>query len=70
MLGFPEISDENFIKRVYSGNKRVLNSILYFCLKNLENLKNRAYLGNFLVPLTIPDEYLLDDDLKNQFKEY
>ena len=38
-----------------NGDRKVIYPIYYFLLKNLPQLKNRAYLGKFLVPLDVPE---------------
>lgn len=67
MLGYPGSTKEDTIKEVFQGNKENINPIIYFILQNFEDLKNRAYLGSYLVPLNIPDEYLMDKEMKDYF---
>lgn len=46
------------------GEKKTINPILYFLLKNYEELSKRAYLANFLMSMDIPEEMMGDDELK------
>ena len=39
--------------------------ILYFILQNFAELKKRAYLGYYLVPVNIPDEFMMEEDMKH-----
>ena len=52
------------------GDKSVLSPIVYFCLANFEDLKKRSYLGKFLVPLIVPDEFMADPEMKAVKEEY
>ena len=55
-----------------NGDRKVIYPIYYFLLKNLNQLKKRAYLAKFLVPLDVPEEFAGDPELKRlneQMKE-
>ena len=67
MLGYVSSNNEGSIKGVFDGKKDYIYPILYFILQNFDELKNRAYLGYYLVPLNIPDEYLIDKEMKEYF---
>lgn len=46
------------------GEKRTINPILYYLLKNFEDLQKRAYVSNFLVSLEIPENIAADEEIK------
>lgn len=64
MLSYPDAQDDESGQKIYSGSKKHIYPILYFILQNFEELKQRAYLGYYLVPLTIPDEFLMNEEIK------
>lgn len=70
ILSYPGKFDETTAEQFTKGDKRVLSPIIYFCLSNFEELKKRAYLGKFLVPILIPDEYMVDLEIKEVQNEY
>ena len=70
MLSYPDVENEKLINKVYQGCKKHIYPIFYYILQNFEELKNRAYLGYYLVPLNIPDEYMMDLEMKNVFDQY
>jgi intraflagellar transport protein 81 len=41
------------------GDREVVYPILAFCLTRLEDLKKRAYIGKYLVPVDVPQEILI-----------
>lgn len=47
-----------------NGDRKVIYPIYYFLLKNLNQLKKRAYLAKFLVPIEIPEDFAGDPELK------
>lgn len=58
LLKFPLPRDvENFREALIHGDRQVLLPILHWALKNLQGHKKRAYLGRFLAPLNVPQEY-------------
>jgi len=72
ILAFPEATDEKFIDEIFAGDKKQIDRIIYYCLKNFEDLKERAYLGSYLAPMDIPNEFLMDEEMRQleaEFKE-
>jgi intraflagellar transport protein 81 len=70
ILSYPGRFDEETIKSFMNGDKKVLQPIIYFCLANFDGLIKRAYLGKFLVPIVIPDEHLVDEEMKTSYNDY
>lgn len=58
LLKFPLPRDvEGFRDALVHGDRQALYPILHWALKNLAGHKKRAYLGRFLAPLNVPQEY-------------
>lgn len=58
LLKFPLPRDiDSFRDALIHGDRQVLYQILHWALKNLSGHKKRAYLGRFLAPLNVPQEY-------------
>lgn len=70
ILDYPGKFDEEIVKRFMAGDKKVLHPIIYFCLSNFEHLIKRAYLGKFLVPILVPEEYMADPEVKQSQVDY
>lgn len=63
ILGYPNIN-EDFGKNIINCDKSLTNSLFYFMLKGHSEVKMRAYLGKYLVPIRVKAEYLGDDEIK------
>lgn len=62
LLKFPLPRDlEGFRDALAHGDRQVVYAILYWALKSLPGHKKRAYLGRFLAPLNVPQEYFGND---------
>ena len=48
ILSYPEATDESFLKSVFEGEKKPIQRLLFYLLKNFDEFKQRAYLGQFL----------------------
>jgi intraflagellar transport protein 81 len=70
ILDYPGKFDDDVVKNFMNGDKKVLHPIIYFCLANFEQLIKRAYLGKFLVPIAVPDEYMADEEVKKSHQDY
>ena len=70
ILSYPGKFDDEVVNEFNKGDKKILSPIIYYCLANFEELKKRAYLGKFLVPILVPDEYMVDIEIKNNHNEY
>ena len=64
MLNYPEAENEQASIKVYEGSKKHIYPIFYFILQNFEELKKRAYLGYYLVSMNIPDEFMMDEEMR------
>lgn len=52
------------------GDKRIIYSILHWILQRPGELRRRAYLAHYLVNLAIPDEYMMDQEVREVFQTY
>lgn len=52
------------------GDKKVIHPILEWLGNNLEEIKKRAYLAQFLVKLEVPPEILGDPDISYLYEQY
>ncbi|XP_014256681.1 intraflagellar transport protein 81 homolog [Cimex lectularius] len=59
-----------FRQGIVQGEKHVIHPILAWLLKNLEDLKKRAYLAKYLVKIEIPTEMLGDTDIATLYEQY
>ena len=57
-------------EKIFQGSKIETHLLLYFILQDLERLKERVYLGFFLVDPQIPDEYLLEPQIQQLLSQY
>ncbi|XP_054282354.1 intraflagellar transport protein 81 homolog [Macrosteles quadrilineatus] len=65
-----EINVGQFRQGLVQGDKRVIHPILEWLLKNMEDLRKRAYIAKFLVKIEIPPEILGDADIANLVEQY
>ncbi|ETW10174.1 hypothetical protein H310_00544 [Aphanomyces invadans] len=61
---------ESFREGLTHGERYVVYPILYWALKNFSAHKKRAYLGRFLAPLQVPQEFLGNDSLNTMHEHY
>lgn len=52
------------------GDRQVVYAILHWALKSLPTHKKRAYLGRFLAPLNVPQEYFGDESLLAMYEHH
>ena len=50
--------------------KKVIHPILHYLIVNFTNLQKRAYLAKYIMPLSIPNEFMIDEEMKNYFQQY
>jgi hypothetical protein len=55
---------------VVHGEKKTVQHVLYWLISRLNDLVRKAYTAKFLVPLAIPDEFLVDDEMRDTFQIY
>ena len=73
----PMTSEEariEWIESLRKGEKKTVYPLLHWVLSNYENLKKRSYLANYLMPIDLPSEYLMERsgnlvDLLDAYKE-
>ncbi len=70
MLGYPADFNPNFQRDVVHGEKRTLQHVLFWIVTRLAELQRKAYTARFLVPLAIPEEFLVDDEMRETFQVY
>lgn len=62
LLKFPLPRDvDTFREALIHGDRQVMYPILHWALKNLAGHKKRAYLGRYLAPLNVPQEFFGND---------
>ena len=44
--------------------------MLFWLISKMLELQRRAYTAKFLVPLQIPDEFLVDEEMRTTFEDY
>jgi intraflagellar transport protein 81 len=70
VLNYPGNFDADFQRGLASGDKKYAYPVLHHILTRLPQMQQRAYLGRFLANIYIPDEFLVEDDMKMAFQEY
>lgn len=64
ILFYPSSYDEKWAQGLLSTDKKVIYPIFYYLLTRLGEWEKRAYLARFLVPVYVPDEFQMDNDIK------
>lgn len=57
-------------REIVHGEKRTIQHIVYWLCTKMPELQRRAYTAKFLVPLQIPDEFLVDEEMRENFQVY
>ena len=70
VLGYPSDFNPNFCRDVVHGEKKTLQHVLWWMLTRMPDLGRKAYTAKFLVPLQIPDEFMVDEDMRNTLAMY
>ena len=70
VLGYPCDFNPSFQREIVHGEKRTIQHLVYWLLTNMGQLQRRAYTAKFLVPLQIPDEFLVDEEMQENFQVY
>lgn len=60
-FSIPPDQYEDFQNLLFSGDKEILYTVMFWCLQRFEHLQKRAYLSKFLMPIDIPGEFTADD---------
>ncbi|OQR98409.1 Intraflagellar Transport Protein 81 [Achlya hypogyna] len=61
---------DGFREGLSHGERYVVYPILYWALKGFAVHKKRAYLGRFLAPLQVPQEFLGNESLNGMYEQY
>ncbi|RZF48192.1 hypothetical protein LSTR_LSTR006159 [Laodelphax striatellus] len=59
-----------FRQGLVQGDKQIIHPILEWALRNLEDLKKRAYLAQYLVKIDVPIEIMGDADVATIYEQY
>ena len=58
------------MRAVVHGEKKTVQHILHWLITKLPELQRRAYTAKFLVPVAIPDEFLVDEEMQETYQAY
>lgn len=70
VLGFPHQFTPALKRDLVHGDKKVINNILLWILQRPQDLKRIAYTSKFLVSLAIPEELLMDEEIRETMQVY
>merc|ERR1711935_135236 len=60
----------SFQRDVVHGEKKTIQHLLHWLITKLPELQRRAYTARFLVPVAIPDEFLVDEEMQETYQYY
>ncbi|KAG6610472.1 Intraflagellar transport protein 81 [Phytophthora cinnamomi] len=61
---------DGFREALVHGDRQTIYTLLHWALKSLPAHQKRAYLGRFLAPLNVPQEYFGDGSLNAMYEHY
>ncbi|CAK79733.1 unnamed protein product (macronuclear) [Paramecium tetraurelia] len=64
ILNYPGQFDDKWSQSVLIADKKVIYPIFHYLLTRYPELEKRAYLAKYLVPVFVPDEFQMDNDIK------
>ena len=70
VLGFPYLFNPQLKIDVIHGDKKTINNILLWILQRPQDLKRIAYTSKFLVSLSIPEELMMDEEIRETMGVY
>jgi intraflagellar transport protein 81 len=70
VLGIPMDFTPQLKRDVVHGDKKTINNILHWILQRPQDLKRIAYTSKFLVSLAIPEELLMDEEIRETMQVY
>ena len=70
VLGFPSDFNPSFKRDISQGDKRTIQNILLWILQRPQDLKRIAYTAKFLVELQIPEEFQMDEEIREVLATY
>lgn len=71
-LQYPCAFDQDWSTKLLNGDRKVINPILFYVLRDFEEHRKAAYVAKFITMIDVPGEYLGDPEIKKlheQFKE-
>eukprot|EP01135_Chromosphaera_perkinsii_P007956 Nk52_evm28s1073 gene=Nk52_evmTU28s1073 len=66
----PSIDPTEFRQGLIQGDRPVVYPILAWIIEKFDDCKKRAYLARYLVPLDVPEDYLMEQDVNVLFQQY
>jgi intraflagellar transport protein 81 len=70
VLGFPINMTPQVKRDIVHGDKKAINNILHWILQRPQDLKRIAYTSKFLVSLSIPEELMMDEEIRDAMQLY
>lgn len=70
VLGYPCDFNPNYCRDIVHGEKKAIQHILFWLLTRLSDLTRRAYTSKFLVPIAVPDEFMVDEEMRTTYQKY
>lgn len=70
VLNYPISNEHELQKGIVFGDKKVIYPILHYILTNLSHMQQRAYLARYLVNIYVPEDLLMEDDMKEVYQQY
>lgn len=70
VLGFPFTFTPQLKRDIVHGEKKAIQNILLWILQRPQDLKRIAYTSKFLVSLAIPEELLMDEEIRDIMQIY
>ena len=70
VLNYPGNFDNDFQRGLASGDKKFIYPVLHYILTRLSQMQQRAYLGRYLANVYVPEDILVEDDMKLAYQEY
>lgn len=70
VLGFPYLFNPALKRDVVHGDKKAIHNILLWILQRPQDLKRIAYTSKFLVALSIPEELMMDEEIRETMGVY
>jgi intraflagellar transport protein 81 len=70
VLGYPSDFNQGMMRDLVHGEKKTCQHILFWLITRLPDLQRKAYTAKFLVPLQIPDEFMVDEEMRDTYEIY
>ena len=67
VMGYPSDYSMQFMREIVGGEKRTINHIIHWVTFNFGDLKKKAYISKFLVPVAIPPEFQNDPEISEAY---